>query len=124
MLKYGQMTDLGQKNRPNLGQIISRTICDRDKTICFCRKRGSIRSSWAYKGTQWDRKMSKTRINRAEVPHHVQVWGCPPPPLGTQSAHTNVIQKQSLIHDIRQIYEFVLSQSLLCISSVSCNYRN
>ncbi len=30
-------------------------------------------------GTQWDRKMSKTGVYRAEVPHHVQVSECPPP---------------------------------------------
>ncbi len=35
------------KNRPTLGQIISGTKCDRDKQIFFCKKRGSIRSSWA-----------------------------------------------------------------------------
>ncbi len=30
------------------------------------------------KGTQWDRKMSKIGVNRAEVPQHVQVWESPP----------------------------------------------
>ncbi len=25
-------------------------------------------------------KMSKTGVNRAEVPHHLQVWEYPPPP--------------------------------------------
>ncbi len=30
------------------------------------------------KRAQWDRKMSQAGLNRAEVPHHVQVWECPP----------------------------------------------
>ncbi len=38
------------KNRPTLDQIISGTKRDRDKYFFFCRKRGSIRISWVYKG--------------------------------------------------------------------------
>ncbi len=40
----------------------------------LCRKRGSIRSSWHKKRTQWDWKMSKTGVTRVEVPHHLQLW--------------------------------------------------
>ncbi len=47
LLQKCQMTDFCEKNRPNLGQILSGTKCDRDKHIFFHRKRGSIRSSWA-----------------------------------------------------------------------------
>ncbi len=47
LLQKCQMTDLCKKNRPTLGQIISGTKCDRDKTDFFCRKRGSIRSCLA-----------------------------------------------------------------------------
>ncbi len=67
------------KIRPTLAQIISGTKCDRDKLI-FSAERGSQLDRVGHKkGTQSDRIMSKTGVNRAEVPHHVQVWECPPP---------------------------------------------
>ncbi len=47
MFQNGQITYFCGKMRPTLGQIISGTKCDRDKPIFFCRKRGSIRASWA-----------------------------------------------------------------------------
>ncbi len=47
MFQNYQMTDFCKKIRQIAAQIISGTKCDRDKLIFFCRKRGSIRSSWA-----------------------------------------------------------------------------
>ncbi len=74
------------KNRPTLGQIISGTKCERDKVFFLQKERVNKIGLGIKKGPKWDRKMSTTGVNRAEVPHHLQVWECPPPP-GQTSQH-------------------------------------
>ncbi len=67
------------KIRQILAQIISGTKCDSDKLIFSAERQCQLDRVGLKKGTQWDRKMSKTGVNRVEVSHHVQVWECPPP---------------------------------------------
>ncbi len=44
---YWNINIFNIKNNANLGPVISCTKCGRNKLMFFCRKKGSIRSSWA-----------------------------------------------------------------------------
>ncbi len=41
--------------------------------------------------------MSKMGVNRAEVPHHAQVWECPPSPPGSLHCVLKVVVKAGFL---------------------------
>ncbi len=76
LLQKCQMTDFCE-NIPTLGQIISGTICDRDKQI-FLQKEGVNKIKLGIQKDPMGSDMSKTGVNRVEVPTIFKYGSAPP----------------------------------------------
>ncbi len=62
----------------------------------FIQKEGVNKIELGIKRIEWNRKMSKPGVNIMEVPHHIQVWECPPlvaEVLQAACLHTQLIQE-------------------------------